>query len=196
MKSRSSAMVEEKDKINQDQDIENEKNKDMGPGIYVNGQGRIPYSQYHFGNKGKIGPNGCSAIAIYNGNIELGNYEALGQIANWIRDNRYTLCSGRLGARPKSIESYFQAKGYRVEKIFHPDQNLLTKKIKNHQGPSILLYLYPFGAHYIMLSFEEKTNTFLIYNFFSNSTQAYESKNLDILFQDKRFLFYAFFISA
>ena len=182
-------------------DAVNYANRNVGPGIYVNGQGRDPYKDYSYGNFGNFSANGCMAISIYNASISLGEYKSLTDIEQYIRDNHGTLLGGKMGGKPWKVKGFFEKAGYDVQDHgLMPDAHKLEENIKGANGPTVVLYRwrdgFKVGAHYVMVEYDKKENEYLIYNAYNSSETAERVQNLDSISKDGNKLYSAYTIGA
>lgn len=174
-------------------DVLNYQDGHIGPGIYVNGQGRDPYKSCKFGSLGNFADNGCMAMAVYNANISLGRFEGMANIEQYVQDNGGDVLFGKAGGDPLVAQRYFIEAGYQVNDIsgLWNSQQDLEEFVRDANGPTITLYGwnngkslfdgFRMGAHYVMIEYDETNpeKPYLIYNLSNNSDEPARRANLD-----------------
>ena len=175
-------------------DAINQLNKNIGHGIYINGQSTNPYKDYTFGSAGNFADNGCLIIAMYNALISLGDFWSPAELELFVDSNLGTILGGIMGGRPSMIPAFFTNAGYSVTYHgFLPDTNEIEKIMKTTNGPTIILYFYVrkegIGGHYIMMEYDQQSNDYLMYNRYSDVSECIRVKNLDSLRTHGRFVY-------
>ena len=105
--------------------------------------------------------NCCGIIATYNF-LKLNNKEADFKTILSLYDVFGSNVYGVLGVNPITIKNYLKLKGFDAKISVNVGEfNTLAKQSKI----SILVYLYKWGGHYIVLNYNEEQDNFITYNY-------------------------------
>lgn len=125
----------------------------------INDQSIFSSEPGSFGVLGNLKNNGCGLVAMNNANYHLGlnirydDFVKEMQGYNLLATNAF----GLLGLNPDMIDIYNHI-GAEVTTYQYP-QNIPT----DHDA-YIVLYTYPFGAHYVEAQYDEQNNCYNVYN--------------------------------
>lgn len=165
----------------------------VGRGIFINGQGKKGYNNYHLSGEQNYN-NGCVPIGIYNSLVALDGYESIPSIQQWLEKNRYI-------ARPKKkkrpdgsvnyiwrgsvtigVESFFKKRGYRVRTVYLPRQKRLETAIRQSNACLLCVKNKNAGSHCITASFDAQTGEYVLYNRYENIPNELRFRDLGDLY--------------
>ena len=134
-----------------------------------------------YGRLGTIAKNGCGLIALYN--VERAanaatQFDPFYEARKPIKTNLF----GLLGTRPSAVSRHLIQKGFRVTKIARK-----TADAEPMHDAIIVLYWFPFGAHYVA-GIADGSGRYLLYNEFTEPHPMLLPRYLDFIRERKRHL--------
>ena len=163
----------------------NKKQNQLGPGMYINGQGS--YGHFKYGAY-ESDYNGCGWIAIYNALIAMGLYVPPADIIYWLETNNGLIAKGLFGTKMLAIKAFLQGQGLSVQSKGN-DSNL-DETIKN-VGAFVLEYAFAVGVHFVTIRYNQADNLYYIYNENNSISHAQPESSIEQWMKNDNHLFIA-----